>query len=380
MELNLCCPFRQRKMEPRPDLRSRCERPTDRNRATEPSSGKRRRTCPTDRTLLSTLPHACGEVRVNLDVVVCTYNRSALLRKSLESLLRAPVPDGLTVNIFVIDNNSPDDTVKVVQEMQASAALPVHYVRETKQGLSYAKNRGIASGSGEIIGLIDDDEEIEQSWYEVIAREMQDATVHYLGGPCLPNWQIPAPDWLPPGYHSVIGAIPPKPRGRFGPGHPGMLNGGNAVVRRSVFERVGGYSTRLGRTPHGLLSEEDAELFRRILAAGLRGMYVPELAIYHFIPADRLTRKYHRRWAYWRAVSQGVLDRDSPEPVKYVFGIPRHRIGRAIRSLLAWPVHRLKQHGKAQAFADELATWDLLGFIHGKHFYRPATVATGTVT
>ena len=306
---------------------------------------------------------------VNLDVVLCTYNRSALLRKAAESLLRAPVPEGLNVNIFVIDNNSPDDTAQVVRELQAGSALPVHYVRETKQGLSNARNAGIAAGKAELIGFIDDDEEIETSWYQVIAREFEDPTVDFIGGPYLPNWQAPAPAWLPPGYHAVVGAIPPKQRGRYGNGHPGMLNGGNGVLRRSVFDRVGTYSPLLGRTPKGLLSDEDAELFGRILAAGISGMYVPDLAIHHFIPVDRLTKKYHRRWVYWRAVSQGVLDRNVKEPVSYLLGVPRHRIGYAIRSLLRLPGNLIARR-RGEAFADELATWNLLGFLHGKFFVR----------
>ena len=145
--------------------------------------------------------------------------------------------------------------------------------------------------------------------------------------------------------------------------------GGNAVIRRAVFEQVGLYSPRLGRSGKGLLSEEDAEFCRRLQAAGIRGVYVPDLAIRHYIAPERLTRKYHRRWAYWRAVSQGVLDRELREPVTYLLGIPRHRIGRAIRSALALPYHALtRQHG--QAFADELAVWDLIGFIYGKRFIQ----------
>ncbi len=307
---------------------------------------------------------------MTLDVMICTYNRSALLRKAVESLQRARVPSGTSVNIYVIDNNSPDDTVAVVKQLQQEGHLPVHYVLERKQGLSHARNGGIAAGQGEVIGIIDDDEEVDAEWIAVIAREMQDATVDFIGGPYLPNWQVPAPAWLPPGYHAVVGAIPPKQRGRYGPGHPGMLNGGNAAIRRSVFDRVGLYSTKLGRTPDGLLSEEDAEMFRRILAAGISGMYVPDFVIYHFIPADRLTRKYHRRWAYWRAVSQGILDREQREPVAYLFGVPRHRIGRTARSLCTLPGHLFGQENHGQAFADELAAWDLLGFIHGRFFFK----------
>ena len=307
---------------------------------------------------------------MKLDVLICTYNRSALLRKTLDSLFRAPVPEGLDVQVYLVDNNSPDDTAAMVGKLQQTSPFPIHYVLETKQGLSHARNAGISAGSGELIGIIDDDEEIAEQWFQAIAREFQDPTVQYIGGPYLANWQAPVPDWLPPGYPGVIGVMPPKPRGRFGPGHPGMLNGGNACIRRSVFEQVGLYSTRLGRTAKGLLSEEDAEFFRRVLAAGISGMYVPEFAIYHHIPADRLTRRYHRSWAYWRAVSQGVLDREQREPVKYLWGIPRHRIGRACRSLLSLAASPFKKETRAQVFENELASWDLAGFIHGKFFFK----------
>ena len=99
-------------------------------------------------------------------------------------------------------------------------------------------------------------------------------------------------------------------------------------------------------------------------------MYVPDLIIYHHIPAERLTRRYHRSWCYWRGVSQGIADKDLKEPVLYVLGVPLYRIGRAIKSMALLPKHFLSSKGAGQAFADELATWDLLGFIHGRYFIR----------
>ena len=96
---------------------------------------------------------------MKLDVVVPTYNRSSLLRRTICSLLKAPIPAGLDVTILIIDNNSKDDTEQVVREFEGQASgPPVIYIKETSQGLSHARNRGITSGSGEIIGFIDDDE------------------------------------------------------------------------------------------------------------------------------------------------------------------------------------------------------------------------------
>lgn len=307
---------------------------------------------------------------MTLDVVVPTFNRRDLLRSTVLSLLRAPIPDTLQVSIFVIDNNSEDNTSDTVRELQRQASCPLHYVREWSQGSSHARNAGIRASHGDLIGFVDDDEEVDADWFHVIAREFQDETVHYIGGPCLAKWEVPAPNWLPPGYHSVIGAIPPKPRGRYGHNHPGMLNGGNAVLRRGVFDRVGLYAGHLGRGAKGLGSEEDAELFQRIQRAEIGGLYVPDLIIHHYVPRARLTRRYHRRWALGRAISQGILHRESRDPVAHVLGIPRHRIGRAVQGAVAFPRHCLRKGGKGQAFADELATWDLLGFIHGRYFAR----------
>lgn len=308
--------------------------------------------------------------QVNLDVVVPTYKRSHLLRRTLSSLLQAPAPDGLSVTILVVDNNSEDDTEQVVHDIAAQATRRVHYVRETRQGLSHARNAGIRAGAGELIGFVDDDEEIDAQWYHAVAREFAAEATEFIGGPYLPNWSAPAPHWLPPGYHAAIGVVNPKPRSAMDRAFQGNLMGGNAVIRRSVFDRVGMYSTRLGRSGKGLLSEEDAEFFRRLLAAGVHGLHVPDLIIYHYIPRERLTRQYHRRWCYWRGVSQGVLDREMQEPVAYSLGVPRYRIGRAITGLVTLPRHLLSTQGQGQAFACELAVWDLLGFLYGKHLIQ----------
>lgn len=307
---------------------------------------------------------------MTLDVVVPTYNRSHLLRAAVLSLLRAPLARGLLVNLIVVDNNSKDDTALVVEQLRKDSSLPLQYVREPRQGLSNARNAGIAAGTGDLVGFIDDDEEIDSGWYQVIAREFAEPSTSFIGGPYLPKWVSPVPHWLPPGYHAVIGAIPPKPRAAFDEHFSGNLMGGNAVFRREVFEQVGGYAPHLGRSGKGLLSEEDAEFYRRLRSGNIQGMYVPDLAILHHIAPERLTRFYHRRWAFWRAVSQGVLDREVRESSRYVFGVPRHRIGRALRNLLSMPVHYFKKAGKGRAFAAELATWDLLGFVYGKHFVR----------
>ncbi|MGA3071460.1 MAG: glycosyltransferase [Terracidiphilus sp.] len=307
---------------------------------------------------------------MKLDVVVPTYNRSGLLRAAISSLLRAPVPAGLEVTIWVVDNNSKDDTESVVREIQSEAALPCRYIKETNQGLSHARNAGIRAGNGELIGFIDDDEEIDENWYKVVACEFAGQETQFIGGANLPNWAVPAPAWLPPANHAAIGVTAPLPRSPIG-GESGVeLWGGNAVIRRSAFERVGLFSIRHGRTAKGLLADEDRDLLERLLGADIHGMHVPDLIIYHHVPAERLTRHYHRRWRFWKGASEGITGRTCSEPVVYMLGIPRYRIGKALRGLASLPRDMFFTRDPRQAFADELPWWSLLGYIYGKHFMR----------
>jgi len=291
-----------------------------------------------------------------------------MLGKIVSSLLRAPVPAGLEVAIYIADNNSTDDTERVVREMQSEASIACHYVKETQQGSSQARNAGVRAGSGDLIGFVDDDEQIDSGWYQVVAREFSDPGTEFITGACVPEWEAPAPAWLPRLSYAAIGVTGDLPRMEFGEGSPAELWAGNFVIRRAAFERVGGFSTQCGRGATGLLMSEDKELETRLVREGICGLYVPELIIYHLIPPERLTRRYHRRWRFWNGVSAGVLDRSSRQPVRYFLGIPRYIFGKALRGVAMLPRDRFLARDAQQAFADEIPFWYLLGFIYGRHF------------
>ena len=141
--------------------------------------------------------------------------------------------------------------------------------------------------------------------------------------------------------------------------------GGNAVFKRQTLERVGPYSTALGRSGTRLLSCEDEDMYQRLMAAGARGLYLPQLIVYHFIPRERLTKRYHRSWCFWQSVSSAVLDRIRPQPIPYVMGVPRYFYGRALRGMFG-----LADRDSEARFSNELSLWELAGFFYGKHFYR----------
>ena len=100
--------------------------------------------------------------------------------------------------------------------------------------------------------------------------------------------------------------------------------GGNAVIRRSVLTRVGPYRTDIGRSGTRLMSCEDEDMFKRLLASGARGFYRPDLIIHHYVSPERVTRSYFRKWCFWHGVSLGILDRQHAQNVPYMLGTPRY--------------------------------------------------------
>jgi glucosyl-dolichyl phosphate glucuronosyltransferase len=310
---------------------------------------------------------------MRLDVIIPTYNRHDLLPFTLNSLLAAEVPEGLEVTITVVDNNSTDGTRQVVESFQKKfGEEKIRYCFESQQGRSHALNKGITSTSGDLVGMIDDDEEVDQNWYKTAFDAFRTRTLDFIGGPYIPRWSSAPPDWLPRKYGGVVGWVDGGDKEvPYDSNYPGILMGGNVVFRRSILEEVGLYTTWLGRTDKGLLTGEDEELYGRLLAHGAKGMYLPSLIIYHRVLPERMTKKYFRRWCFWRGVSLGLLDRKRKQPVAYLFGIPRWHYRKALQGVTSTMTHLVvTPKDPSKVFADELGFWDWLGLVYGRHFRK----------
>ena len=309
---------------------------------------------------------------MRFDVIVPTYNRQDLLPLALNSLFAAEVPAGVQVTVMVVDNNSTDDTRDVVWSFKEKYGESIQYVFEDKQGRSHALNAGIEATAGDLVGIIDDDEEIDPTWYKTAIDAFAKGDLDFIGGPYVPRWASAPPEWLPRQYGGVVGWVDGGDKAvPFNRDYPGILMGGNVVFTRSVLARVGPYTTWLGRTDKGLLTGEDEELYGRLLDHGAKGMYLPNLIIYHHVPAERVTKSYFRRWCFWRGVSLGLLDRTRKLPCAYLFGIPRWHYRNALRGLLTTMKHVfVSPKDPAQAFAAELGVWDWLGLLYGRHFHK----------
>ena len=98
---------------------------------------------------------------MRLDVLVPTLNRAVSLERTLRSLLQAPVPDGLEVVITVVDNRCTDGTLSLLHRLEGENPGRIRHVSERRRGKSRALNTGIQQTQGDLVGMIDDDEEVD---------------------------------------------------------------------------------------------------------------------------------------------------------------------------------------------------------------------------
>jgi glycosyltransferase involved in cell wall biosynthesis len=315
--------------------------------------------------------HSSSTVRTSLDIVIPTYNRAELLAKTLASIGRARIPAGIDLGIVVVDNNSTDATAQMVHAAMAEHGGRLRYLKEKRQGRSFALNAGIGASGAELIGMIDDDEQIDEDWICEIARNFADPSLDFLGGPCLPNWGgLACPKWLPRSHGGLIGWIVQADEDfTYGEGSHAYMVGGNAVVRRRVLDAIGRYHTSLGRTKNNVNGGEDLEIFGRLLAAKAKGRYSTRLIIYHHIPRERLERGFFRRRSFWDGVSIGFVSRARREPVPHIAGIPRHFIRTVGQGLLRSIVPVPRRQPRSERFAAELRFYELLGRAYGRYFY-----------
>ena len=257
---------------------------------------------------------------LKLDLILPTYNRQAHLPRVFESIRDATIPADLDLRVTVVDNNSTDQTRQVVEAEMLHWGGRMAYLLEPQQGKSFALNTAIQRTSGDLIGIFDDDQEMDVNWFNGVAEAFAKPEVDFIGGPVKPRWDyVAVPDWLPKTYRSVLGWVDGGAQVlEFGKAYEGIMTGGNSVFRRAVIERIGLYDTRLGRTNTNLIGGEDQDFHERLMAAGCRGQYRPAVVMHFQVAQHRLTKAYYRDWCYWNAVSLGVMDRARPKPMPYL--------------------------------------------------------------
>jgi GT2 family glycosyltransferase/SAM-dependent methyltransferase len=233
---------------------------------------------------------------ISVCVAICTRNRATELARVLEGLEDLKYPSEL-LQVSIIDNGSTDQTQQIAEAWCARRTNAV-YLRETRAGLPFARNRAWQETGAELVAYIDDDAIPERDWLEQLAEAYRvekgrsPSPCLALGGRVklsLPDEKPDTQSWLGPNMLGWLSQLDYGPD-TFVLDKPLMhLMGANFSVPRDTLEQIGGFAEDMPG-----YGGDERYVEGRIRSAGGRLIYVGSAVVHHQIGPDKLTREWFR--------------------------------------------------------------------------------------
>lgn len=162
-----------------------------------------------------------------VSIVTITYNSAAHLERTMESVFTQTYPN---IEYILIDGGSTDGTVEIIQR---HASRLSYWHSKPDKGISDAFNMGVAASRGEFVGIVNSDDWMEPDQVDTAVRVLSETGAPpFVFGDLLyhnpdgtPAYKIHGdPDYARKLWHRMPQVT-----------HP------TAVVRRSVYQRCGGF-------------------------------------------------------------------------------------------------------------------------------------------
>jgi glycosyltransferase involved in cell wall biosynthesis len=231
-----------------------------------------------------------------VSLIICCYNSSKRLSATLMHIASQKLMPSIQWEIIVVDNNSRDETVLVTKQEWAKYSLniPFTVVTERKQGLSYARKKGVETARYDIVLFCDDDNWLQYNYVEHACISMQEyPSVGIIGGVSNEYTEVEAPWWLAD-YSSVYAIGKQLPASGYA-NKRGYIIGAGMVIRKEIFqqlEEVGFKSILSDRKGNELSSGGDSEICLLAMQLGYDLYYDERLQFTHYISANRLEWSY----------------------------------------------------------------------------------------
>ncbi|HZI14595.1 MAG TPA: glycosyltransferase [Myxococcus sp.] len=316
--------------------------------------------------------------------VIPTYNGAGRIRDPLRALLEQQA-ESHHFEVVVVDNNSKDGTARVVEASPEVAGLrqrgiEVRVVHEPRQGLLFARLRGILSARRDVVCFLDDDNVPEPNFATDGLAFFEDPKVGVVVSRIYPRYEVEPPPSIARREHLLainhrLGDAPVD----FGaqPTFAPTIGAGLWLRRAAVLEAVPWQTPeqllpdRLGTQ---LLSGGDIELGFLLGKAGHERRYGPTLKLWHIIPGSRLQTRYFLR------LIQGVVRSELTLQARYqgkrFGGVERLKAcARLVGAGLAAPALALRGDGArevlfalARRWAQVKGPYAHLAPVHGQRF------------
>jgi glycosyltransferase involved in cell wall biosynthesis len=218
-----------------------------------------------------------------ISVIVPVFNGAGVLGRCLESLIRQEFD---SYEVVVVDDGSTDASSDVISSFTGPL---IRWVQQENAGAAAARNRGVSQARGRRLAFLDSDDEVSPSWLRALADRDgdSDCAVKCCGVVDIAasgrTIRIHCPADLGPAFESQHGLFLP----------------GSYVVRKDVFEAVGGFAPEMRYGEHHELA---LRLIPYCLGHGLRISSVGQPLVIRHRPDDARRRLRRYRQARFESI------------------------------------------------------------------------------
>ncbi len=230
--------------------------------------------------------------RPDISVVVLSYDRVHLLKRTLIEGLKQSMAPGRSYEFIVVDNHPDRLAEGLVAELAANSA-PLTYLADDRRNISIVRNKGIAASKGRYVAFIDDDEAPEQNWLNALFECLERTGADAAFGPKLPLFEAgKSPDWDKDAWLYTLdfrlpADAPVEMFGRFRRKGKGLGSGNAAFRVATCFNSAEPFSVAFGDA-----NGEDTQLLFRLALEGKRFVWCPDAIVKEFIETDRTKPDY----------------------------------------------------------------------------------------
>ncbi|MCB1875324.1 MAG: glycosyltransferase family 2 protein [Chromatiales bacterium] len=314
---------------------------------------------------------------MDITIIICTYNRVGNLASCIGALGQQQDVDSLAWEVLVIDNNSSDGTGEEVARLAQGFRVPVRCVRETEQGLNYARNRGALEATGHYCAYIDDDILVSPGWLHALYHALQDNQAAAAGGRILLDPDLDIPKWIKPEMYGFLGHQDFGDESFEMDGSERYPFGGNMAFLRDVLLTVGKFDVNMGRKGEGrkreeLFKGEELDYFQRVKRGENAYIaYEPRAIVFHQVLPHQLKKRYFRILHFNSGLQRALLG--GPARGKTVLGVPLYLFPQLLRAGGRYLMQAVTR-GPDWAFRQQMTVANFVGMMIGH--YRSRNRAT----
>jgi len=174
-----------------------------------------------------------------ISVITPTYNRAHLLPRLVNSVINQTFKDW---ELIIVDDGSTDNTAEFIQPFLKDTRIK--YIKKDNSGAAHTRNVGVDNSKGEYITFLDSDDEAKPEWLKEIIKEVNKSNPQLICCGCdlIDNHGNLTKINLPISHTELFGM------------QDYLMTGGVYIVKREIFNDIGGFDNELTSGQHYELS------------------------------------------------------------------------------------------------------------------------------